>query len=74
MKIGAHPLIVAVALGMLAPAALATEDALDARPATSTSFTEADGPVDHLLTQAEAPAAEEYARVADEWREARLLL
>ncbi len=72
MKFGAHPLVVAVALGLLAPGALATEDESDER-APAASLTEDDEPLDSLLA-APAPEAEEYARVADEWREARQLL
>ena len=69
MKIVAHPLIVAVALGLLGPTALESDakladDRLGAEPGANTDL------LASSLT-ADAPSAEDYERVQLEWEEAR---
>lgn len=63
MKVAAHPLVVAVALGLLAP------DALEAHPVEKTSPS-ADCPDAHSHSRwepAEPPSDEELHRVELEW-------
>jgi hypothetical protein len=69
MKLDAHPLVVAVALGLLGPAALASEDEdegaahASSPPEGSTTETEwSPGP---------PPDADEFHRVEIEWLKAR---
>lgn len=74
MKIGAHPLVVAVALGLLAPGALADEEE-DVNVETKRSVHhQLDEPVDRLMAEAQPVSADDYARVAAEWHEARDLI
>ncbi len=60
MKVAAHPLVVAVALGLLGPSAL--EELAPAKPATPSVLE---------LTEADAPDAEQIARVAEAFQVAR---
>ena len=61
MKFGAHPMVVAVAMGLLGPAMLFEES--DERATCSP-----------VLDEEEAPDAEEFARVEHLWHEVRSLV
>lgn len=66
-KMGAHPLVVAVAMGLLGPGAV-----LDEGQERSMMKSELSG---HLLdTPDEVPTAEDFARVEDQWHEVRELV
>ncbi len=60
MKVVAHPLIVAAALGLLGPAALADDEPENRRKPCATCGPDA----------SRAPSPEEFARVEAAWREA----
>jgi hypothetical protein len=63
IKIGAHPMVVAVAMGLLGPSVLFDEsDENEAAPTSTSPITE-EAP--------EAPTAEEFARVENLWHEVR---
>ena len=69
MKVVAHPLIVAVALGLLGPTALENEDMTpDERPGIEPL---ANPNVLSSPLNAEAPSQEDFERVQLEWQEAR---
>lgn len=63
MKVAAHPLVVAVALGLIAP------DALEAQAPAESSAPCANCPDGHVSewNPAEVPSAEELHRVEIEW-------
>lgn len=64
MKVAAHPLVVAVALGLLGPLALADENAEpDDAPPTTLLLDEEEEEAP------EAPTAEEFERVEALWKE-----
>ena len=68
MKIVAHPLIVAVALGLLGPTALESEtESSDERPGIEPDLHTG---ASSLLSSA-SPSAEDFERVQLEWEEAR---
>lgn len=80
MKIAAHPLVVAAALGLLGPKALEglveddgpclgcpSEDQDDNDAAPADGF----GQLDETLFTIEAPSLEEVARIEDAWRKLR---
>lgn len=63
IKVGAHPLVVAVAMGLLGPGAVLEER----RPAPRSS----ESSRNQLQLDDEAPSAEDFARVEDLWHEVR---
>lgn len=78
MKIAAHPLVVAAALGLLGPKALEglvedDEPRLGCPTQNEDDTTPADdfGQLDETLFTIEAPSGEEVARVEDAWRKLR---
>ena len=62
IKFGAHPMVVAVAMGLLGPNALFDEEDSSARSQTEPTTAEA---------VPEAPSAVEFARVEDLWYSVR---
>ncbi|MCB9672559.1 MAG: hypothetical protein H6734_23990 [Alphaproteobacteria bacterium] len=70
IKVGAHPLIVAVAMGLLGPGAVASER--EERGDRSLGFA-LDVPEDDAQ-DFETPTAEDFARVEDLWHEVRELV
>ena len=68
MKIVAHPLIVAVALGLLGPTALESDAPVsDQRPGIEPDLRSGAS----SLLGTDAPSAEDFERVQLEWEEAR---
>lgn len=65
IKFGAHPMVVAVAMGLLGPGALLDEGNEDplmpAMPGSSA----------HEIEDLDAPTADEFARVEDLWHSVR---
>ena len=70
MKVVAHPLIVAVALGLLGPTALEVQDEKTDRGCIGSD----DANHDHRFSDLEAPEADDFERVQLEWEEARTWL
>ena len=70
MKLDAHPLVVAVALGLLGPAALASEDEEDEDVAHASSPLPA-SQHEPVWTPGPAPDADEIHRVEIEWLKSR---
>lgn len=66
VKFGAHPLVVAVAMGLLGPNALAEENDEKQGESFHTSVVVDDVP--------EPPTADEFTRVEDLWHEVRTQL
>jgi hypothetical protein len=66
IKVGAHPMVVAVAMGLLGPGAL-----LDESPRAERAGTTAPEP-DQAPVEAEQVSAEEFARVESLWHEVRV--
>jgi hypothetical protein len=64
MKIAAHPLVVAVALGLVDPQVLATEDERIPRGASSTERS----------LDLDEPEPSEFARIEAEWQQVRDLV
>lgn len=71
-RVAAHPLIVAMAFGLLGPAALA-DDEVDATAAPSTSLDEATTDASLAAAVPEAIDADDFARVEREWLAVRNL-
>ncbi|MCB9675144.1 MAG: hypothetical protein H6737_08500 [Alphaproteobacteria bacterium] len=65
IKVGAHPMVVAVAMGLLGPGALFDESDELENDRTSSSARENDEQIP------EPPSAEEFARVEDLWHTVR---
>lgn len=66
IKVGAHPLVVAVAMGLLGPGAVLDERRSDPRSEATFDLLEAEG-----LELEEIPSDEDFARVEDLWHEVR---
>lgn len=77
MKVAAHPLVVAAALGLLGPEALEGLGEEEEAPCVGCSSEDSSNPPDDLgrveqtLFTVEAPSNEEMARVEDAWRKLR---
>ncbi len=71
MKVVAHPLIVAVALGLLGPTALESDDLVDQATVTPDLVPPSELAPSSEITSADAPNAEDFERVQLEWEEAR---
>jgi hypothetical protein len=68
VKVGAHPLVVAVAMGLLAPSTL-TE--IDDGDALNVSVTDDDFEATQAADVPEPPSSDEFARVENLWHEVR---
>ena len=78
MKVVAHPLVVAVALGLLGPTALAQEEREDSAPDCADCGEDANhmvmsdlGMSDLAMSELAAPEEGEWHRVEQAWLEAR---
>lgn len=66
VKVGAHPLVVAVAMGLLGPSLLTEIDEDDALSVSVEDDTDT-----HAADVPEPPSSDEFARVENLWHEVR---